>query len=191
MRARGTTTTPSRSPTTTSPEATVTPLNPKFPDLAGTYYMHEAAVAGLTGGTCYRYVLSADPAAYTGRFCTGRAPGAALRFLAIGDTNPTLGDNTSLLLPHIVETNPDFVIHGGDLDQVRRLLTLLEPEHGLPSWCAFVFTTTVEGQAALFEGCDDASPSTPRIRWRRCTSVAFAAEPSFFSRPSPRSKRAR
>jgi replication-associated recombination protein RarA len=52
--------------------------------------------------------------------------------------------------------------HGLRVDQVRRLLTLLEPEHGLPSWCAFVFTTTVEGQAALFEGCDDASPLLSR-----------------------------
>ena len=48
--------------------------------------------------------------------------------------------------------------HGLRVDQVRKLLTLLEPERGLPEWCAFVFTTTVEGQAALFEGCDDASP---------------------------------
>ena len=52
--------------------------------------------------------------------------------------------------------------HGLRVDQVRRLLTLLEPEGGLPSWCAFVFTTTVEGQAALFEGCDDASPLLSR-----------------------------
>jgi DNA polymerase III gamma/tau subunit len=47
--------------------------------------------------------------------------------------------------------------HGLRVDQVRKLLTLLEPERGLPEWCAFVFTTTVEGQAALFNGCDDAS----------------------------------
>jgi DNA polymerase III gamma/tau subunit len=47
--------------------------------------------------------------------------------------------------------------HGLRVDQVRKLLTLLEPKRGLPAWCAFVFTTTVEGQAALFEGCDDAS----------------------------------
>jgi DNA polymerase III gamma/tau subunit len=52
--------------------------------------------------------------------------------------------------------------HGLRVDQVRKLLTLLEPERGLPEWCAFVFTTTVEGQAALFEGCDDASPLLSR-----------------------------
>ena len=52
--------------------------------------------------------------------------------------------------------------HGLRNDQVRRLLTLLEPDRGLPTWCAFVFTTTAEGQAALFEGCDDASPLLSR-----------------------------
>jgi DNA polymerase-3 subunit gamma/tau len=52
--------------------------------------------------------------------------------------------------------------HGLRVDQVRKLLTLLEPEGGLPTWCAFVFTTTVEGQQALFDGCDDASPLLSR-----------------------------
>jgi hypothetical protein len=36
------------------------------------------------------------------------------------------------------------------------------PDRSLPDWCAFVFTTTAEGQAALFEGCDDASPLLSR-----------------------------
>ena len=52
--------------------------------------------------------------------------------------------------------------HGLRRDQVRRLLTILEPVPGLPSWVAFAFTTTVEGQKALFEGCDDASPLLSR-----------------------------
>ena len=52
--------------------------------------------------------------------------------------------------------------HGLRADQVRKLLTLLEPDRGLPDWCAFVCTTTAEGQAALFEGCDDASPLLSR-----------------------------
>ena len=52
--------------------------------------------------------------------------------------------------------------HGLRVDQVRRLLTILEPEGGLPRWSAFVFTTTVEGQAALFEGCEDTSPLLSR-----------------------------
>src|SRR5262245_1620750 len=46
--------------------------------------------------------------------------------------------------------------HGFRADQVRKLLCLIEPEGGLPSHCAFVFTTTVEGQKLLFDGCDDA-----------------------------------
>jgi DNA polymerase III gamma/tau subunit len=52
--------------------------------------------------------------------------------------------------------------HGLRVDQVRKLLTLLEPEQGLPAWVAFVFTTTNEGQEALFQGCDDASPLLSR-----------------------------
>jgi DNA polymerase III subunit gamma/tau len=52
--------------------------------------------------------------------------------------------------------------HGLNNGQVRRLLTILEPEGGLPSWVVFVFTTTAEGQERLFEGCDDASPLLSR-----------------------------
>ena len=39
-----------------------------------------------------------------------------------------------------------------------RRLTILEPDGGLLRWSAFVLTTTVEGQAALFGGCEDTSP---------------------------------
>jgi hypothetical protein len=53
--------------------------------------------------------------AQTGRFCTARAPGDAIRFLAIGDTNPSLGDNTTKVLLHTLPKNPDFVVHGGDI----------------------------------------------------------------------------
>jgi hypothetical protein len=95
-------------------EQTITPLNPDYPDLAAPFYMHEAKVANLTIATCYRYVLSADKS-YAGRFCTARAPGDALRFLAIGDTNPTLNDNTKQVISHTLPTNPDFVVHGGDI----------------------------------------------------------------------------
>lgn len=52
--------------------------------------------------------------------------------------------------------------HGLNNGQVRKLLTLLEPQGGLPSWAVFIFTTTAEGQERLFEGCDDASPLLSR-----------------------------
>jgi DNA polymerase-3 subunit gamma/tau len=52
--------------------------------------------------------------------------------------------------------------HGLTMPQVRKLLSLLEPDGGLPAHVAFIFTTTVEGQQALFDGCDDASPLLSR-----------------------------
>jgi hypothetical protein len=95
-------------------EETITPLAPDYPDLAGTFYMHEAKLEGLAPATCYAYVLAADPS-YAGRFCTARALGEKIRFMAIGDTNPTLGDNTKNVLAHALPEKPDFVIHGGDI----------------------------------------------------------------------------
>jgi hypothetical protein len=95
-------------------EQTITPLAPDYPDLAATFYMHEAKVEGLAPATCYAYVLGADPS-YAGRFCTARASGDPIRFMAIGDTNPTLGDNTKNVLAHALPEKPDFVIHGGDI----------------------------------------------------------------------------
>ncbi len=93
---------------------TISLLAPKFPDPAGTFYMHEATLTGLAQGACYAYVLAAD-ASYKGRFCTARANGDALRFLAIGDTNPTVNDNTKKILAQVLPKNPDFVVHGGDI----------------------------------------------------------------------------
>ena len=93
---------------------TAAPLDPKAtPDFAGTWYMHEAALGGLAPSTCYRYQLTAD-ASLTGRFCTARASGEALRFMAIGDTNPALG-HTAGTLKYALAKNPDFVLHGGDI----------------------------------------------------------------------------
>lgn len=54
-------------------------------------------------------------------------------------------------------------VHGLRKEQVRRLLELTEPAGGLPPWIVFVFTTTVEGEAKLFD-CDDASPFLSRCK---------------------------
>ena len=83
-------------------------------DVPGTVYMHEAAIAGLSPGTCYRYALAAD-AKLAGRFCTSQPDGGKVHFLAIGDTNPLLGDTTSRLLAKVLPLGADFVVHGGDI----------------------------------------------------------------------------
>lgn len=91
------------------------PLNANAPpDLAGTYYMHDAHVSGLPGGTCFTYALAAD-ANRKGRFCTSRPAGSPIRFLAIGDTNPTLGPATGNVLANTLPMKPDFTVHVGDI----------------------------------------------------------------------------
>lgn len=90
------------------------PLNDDAPpDAAGTYYTHEAVLTGLEQGTCYAYSLAADPSR-KGRFCTARAAGEDLEFMAIGDTNPGLGF-TAPVLEHVLAKGFDFTIHGGDI----------------------------------------------------------------------------
>jgi hypothetical protein len=59
--------------------------------------------------------------------------------------------------------------HDLHADQVRKLLCLIEPDGGLPVHTAFVFTTTVEGQKLLFDGCDDDGPLLSR-----CTRIALS-----------------
>jgi hypothetical protein len=83
-------------------------------DVPGTVYMHDASITGLTPGTCYRYELAADRA-LAARFCTSQPDGGKVHFLAIGDTNPLLGDATSKLLAKVVPMGADFVVHGGDI----------------------------------------------------------------------------
>lgn len=104
--------------TETATEVTLAAIAPLLqeapPDEAGTFYMHTAKLTGLTPATCYAYHLAADPD-LAGRFCTARAPGDPFRFMAVGDTNPGLGDNTKKLLALAVPEQPDFTIHAGDI----------------------------------------------------------------------------
>jgi hypothetical protein len=91
------------------------PLNSNAPpDLAGTYYMHDAHLSGLAASTCFNYSLVANPSR-GGKFCTARNSGEPIRFLAIGDTNPTLGPATGNVLAHTLPMNPDFIVHVGDI----------------------------------------------------------------------------
>jgi hypothetical protein len=84
------------------------------PDAAGTYYMHEATLDGLSPGTCYSYTLGAD-AAMTGRFCTAHAAGEPYTFIAIADTNPGLGDHMTKVAAAVDPIDYDFTLHGGDI----------------------------------------------------------------------------
>ncbi|MGH7285468.1 MAG: metallophosphoesterase, partial [Polyangiaceae bacterium] len=112
--AAGVTVTSTESPYVVSTTYTA-PLNPNAPpDLAGTYYMHDAHVTGLTPSTCYTYALAAD-SNRKGRFCTSRNSGDPIRFLAIGDTNPTLGPATANVLSHVLPMSPYFIVHVGDI----------------------------------------------------------------------------
>lgn len=97
------------------------------PDWAGTWYMHEAKLAGLQPGTCYRYALDVDANA-KGRFCTSHVPGEPIRFLAIGDTDANLGHFTRDVLAQTVPKNPDFTIHGGDIEYYA------DPQETWASW---------------------------------------------------------
>jgi hypothetical protein len=94
-------------------------------DYAGTWWMHEVRLADLSPGTCYRYALELD-ASTAGRFCTARPAGANFTFLSIGDTNPALGNFTSQLLAAVLppdgSENPDFTVHGGDIQYYDSLL---------------------------------------------------------------------
>lgn len=83
-------------------------------DVPGVVYMHDTPISNLTPGTCYRYELNADRA-LGGRFCTSQPDGGKVHFLAIGDTNPMLGNTTSQLLGKVVPMGADFVVHGGDI----------------------------------------------------------------------------
>ena len=99
------------------------PLGPQRSpdDVPGTVYMHDAAISGLTAGTCYRYELAADRT-IAGRFCTAQPDGGRVHFLAIGDTNPLLGDVTSKVLANVVPMGADFIVHGGDIQYYESLL---------------------------------------------------------------------
>lgn len=46
-------------------------------------------------------------------------------------------------------------VHGMNKTQIRRLLDVIEPAGGLPSYVAWVFTTTVAGRSSLFGREDD------------------------------------
>lgn len=96
-------------------------------DEAGTYYMHEAALTGLTAGACYEYFLSADPKA-AGRFCTARAPNTDFNFLAIADTNPGLNGITQKLLGQVLPRGFDFTVHAGDIQYY---------DSGLETWASW------------------------------------------------------
>jgi hypothetical protein len=91
------------------------------PDETGVFYLNEVELADLAPGTCYTYEIDA-PAAAAGRLCTTRPPGEPIRFLAIGDTNPALGQTAPLLAAVLTGWQPDFVVHTGDIQYYSSVL---------------------------------------------------------------------
>jgi hypothetical protein len=83
------------------------------PDLPGVYYRTEVTATGLTPGSCYRYQLAAD-SGRRGRFCTAKPAGQPFKFMAIGDTNPVVGD-TAGVFEQALDDSIDFVLHLGDV----------------------------------------------------------------------------
>jgi len=90
------------------------------PDYAGTYWLSEVAATELAPGTCYTYEIAND-AERAGRFCTARTVGSSFSFMAIGDTNPAIG-RTEELLATVLEDEPDFVVHLGDIQYYSSLI---------------------------------------------------------------------
>jgi hypothetical protein len=142
------------------------PLAPNTPkDYAGTYYMHEAQLSGLAPSTCYSYVLAADSTT-TARFCTARKPGEDFRFLVIGDTNPTLGPHTTQVLSHVVPMNPDFTLHGGDIQYY---------ESTLETWAAWFPLMNPLLRAGSFQACIGNHESEKPDEYQQYTLRFFGA----------------
>lgn len=114
-----------------SAEATETPYKTTFrhpsvlsdapADEPGDYFMYEATLTGLSPSTCYTYSVAGD-ATKKGRVCAARKAGDAFTFLAVGDTNPALGTTESTLAA-VLPKNPDFTVHGGDIQYYTGLET--------------------------------------------------------------------
>ena len=64
--------------------------------------------------------------------------------------------------------------HGLNKQRARKLLTLLEPPGGLSNLVVFIFTTTIDGQETLFEGCDDAGPLLSRCQPHKLNGANLA-----------------
>jgi acid phosphatase type 7 len=93
----------------------VAPLAPDVPpDHAGTYWLHEVTLDALEPGTCYSYHLLGS-VTRTGHVCSARPSGQPLRFMAIGDTDPGLGNYARDVLAHVIPLQPEFTVHGGDI----------------------------------------------------------------------------
>lgn len=95
-------------------------LNGVPPDYPGTYWLSEVPVTGLQPATCYTYSIVAEPSR-GGRFCTARPSGDTFSFMAIGDTNPAIGP-TEEMVAGLLESQPDFVLHLGDIQYYSSLL---------------------------------------------------------------------
>lgn len=93
-----------------------------LPDFAGTYYMNEVVVTDLEPATCYRYTVEGYEE-HGGRFCTMHEADdhtTPISFLWLADTSPLL-EAGEAVLDAVIESNPEFVVHGGDLQYYSAL----------------------------------------------------------------------
>ena len=131
-------------------KAALAPDGPQ--DWAGTYYMHEADLTGLSPATCYTYQLAAD-ATRKGRFCTARAPGDPLTFWSVGDTNPGFGPYAAGDLASVLPHGPDFTLHGGDIQYY---------DSGLETWASwFPVMEPMLAQGAFFPAVGNHESENP------------------------------
>jgi hypothetical protein len=138
------------------------------PDYAGTWYMHEVQLTGLTPATCYRYGLDVDSTVQA-RFCTARNPGDPVRFLAIGDTNPALGTSTTDVLSHVLPKNPDFTAHGGDIEYYDSLVETYA------LWFQLMAPLLRQGafEAAIGNHDSDTQAGEPSVKYEQYTQRFF------------------
>ncbi|HEY2838156.1 MAG TPA: AAA family ATPase [Pirellulales bacterium] len=114
-----------------------------------------------TGKTTIARLLAAEVASEFNveEFDAGEATASALRDLERGLQSRGLGEKSG----RVVIINE---AHGLRKDAIRQLLVILER---LPGHVIFVFTTTCDGEATLFDDCDDAHPLLSR-----CITIALS-----------------
>jgi acid phosphatase type 7 len=101
-------------------------------------------VTDLAPATCYRYRIAGHLES-GGRFCTGHESGdsAPIRFLAIGDTNPSLG-HTAGVMANAPLDEIEFTVHVGDIQYYSSLIE---------SWASWFPQMTPLMSAAAFMPC--------------------------------------
>ena len=122
------------------------------PDYAGTWYMEEASITGLSPATCYTYHLLADPTR-TGRFCTARNSGIRSPSWPSATPTPASAPTPPAISMYALPHNPDFTIHGGDIQYY---------DSGLETWASwFPVMQPMLSQGGFFPAVGNHESETP------------------------------